>query len=498
MEEKALRGVPWTLLAYIGSRAVTLVSTLVLARILVPADFGLVALAIMLTSFLAWFGNLGFAKTLILRQDLDRRGQGTLLTLTMASSVLAALLGIGLAPVAANAFDEPRLSGILMALSGALLLSGFASFYEALLRRELEFRRRFVAYALQSVSGAAISISLAATGTGVWSLVAGQVVGYAALALTMAALAPYRVRPRYQRKTVPTLVRESGGFITQGITIFIRSNTDTVAVARAFGAAQLGFYSMAYRLGDLSYWAIAGPVADVSFPAFARARQRGEDIRGGFLSVLRMMALVGVPFGLILSAAAEPLTRALFGEKWLSMVGPLSILGLWAALRPLESTFNWTLNSIGRAGAAAWVSIAVLVPLVPGVIVATQVGRLTAVAIVIVADEVVATVALSFLARRHLDVSMGAMWAAIQPVILAAPAMWVATWGAGRAIGDDHPLIALLVAPLAGLAVYGLVISCFDRRLLPRAGTLVLRTLGRGATPAPPEPVSTEASASGA
>jgi lipopolysaccharide exporter len=194
---------------------------------------------------------------------------------------------------------------------------------------------------------------------------------------------------------------------------------------------------------------------------------------------------VGVPFGIVLSSAAEPLTRAVFGEKWLPMIGPLSVLGIWAAFRPIESTLSWLLNSVGRAEAAAWVSLAILVPLVPGLILASQLGGLSAVAAVIVADVLVAIAILSFLTRRYVDISFQAMWSAVRPVVLAAPAMWFVTWAVGRTIGDDHALIGFPAAVITGLAVYGAVISLFDRRLLPRAGSQVLRTLGRAATAAP-------------
>jgi O-antigen/teichoic acid export membrane protein len=473
MEERALQGVPWTLLAYMGSRAVTLVSTLVLARLLVPSDFGLMALAIMVTSFLTWFAALGFAKTLILRQDLDRRGQGTVLTLTMGSSVLAALAAVGVAPLAANVFNDSRLTAIVAVMSTVLIVGGLASFYEAVLEGELEFRRRFVGYGAQSVVSTVVSISLAVAGAGVWSLVTGQLAGFATLALMLMALSPYRVRPRFDAELVPQLCRESGGFIAQGITGFLRWNTDSVIVGSTFGTAPLGFYSMAFRLGDLSYWAISGPVSHVTFPAFARARERGEDIRGAFLSVLRMMALVGFPFGIILSAGAEPLTRALFGEKWLSMIGPLSIIGIWAALRPLDTTLSWGLNSIGRAGSVGWVSVAILVPLVPALIVASNLGRLSAVALVIVADIAVALVITVFLVRRYLEVSIRAMWTAVWPMVFAGPAMWLATWSVGRAIGPDYPLIGLTASVLCGLLAYVAVICLLDRALLPRAGSIV-------------------------
>jgi len=253
-------------------------------------------------------------------------------------------------------------------------------------------------------------------------------------------------------------------------------------VARAFGTAKLGYYSMAYRLGDLSYWAISAPVAHVTFPAFTRSRHRGEDIRSSFLSVLRLTALVGIPFGIVLSAAAEPLTRALFGEKWLPMIGPLAVLGIWAAIRPIESMLGWLLNSIGRAGAVAWVWVAILVPLIPGLILATHLGGLSAVAIVVLGDTLASIAVLGFLVRRYADLQFRAMWGAVRPVILAGPAMWLASRVVGELIGDQHPLVGFPAAVIAGLGVYAAVISLFDRHLLPHAGSQVLRTFGRAAT----------------
>lgn len=481
MEERAVTGVRWTLLSYIGTRGVGVLTTLTLARLLAPRDFGLMALATTATSLLYWVGDLGFSNTLILRQDLDRRGQGTLFTLMMGSSALAAAIGVGLSPVAAAAFDEPRLTALLASLSAVLVVGGVAGYYDGLLQRELEFRRRFAGFVVLSVTNAVVSVGLAIAGAGVWSLVVGQLASYVCFALTLVTLAPYRVAPRFDLRLVRGLVRNGGGFVVQGVTAFVRHNTDNVVVARSFGAAQLGFYSMGFRLADLSYWAIAGPVGHVTFAGLSRSRNRGEDVRPAFLSILRLVALIGIPFGILLSAAAEPLTRTVFGDRWLPMIGPLAVLGIWAALRPLESTMSWVLSSIGRVGAVAWLSIGILIPLVPAFIVATHIGRLAAVAAVILANTAVSLAITILLARRYLEVTLRAMWASLRPIVLAAPAMWLATRFVGELAGNQHAVVGLVAACAAGLAVYAAVISLQDRRLLPAAGVQIRRTLGRSA-----------------
>lgn len=486
MEEKAIRGVPWNFLSFAGSKVLAVATTLVLARLLSPSDFGLMALALVAVNFLQWFGSISFSGALVVRQDLDLRSQGTLFTLTMASSAGAALLAIAIAPLAALFFDEPELTGVLAAMSGVLLIAGVSGFYEALLQRELEFRKRFAGYATQTVCNTVVSIGLAAGGAGVWSLVGGQLVGFLGLAAVLFALAPYRPRPTLDRKAARSIFVSSRGFLAQGMTAFIRLNIDTVVVGRVLGTTLLGYYSMAIRIGDLSYWAIADPVARATFPAFARSRHRGEDIRPTFLSVLRLVALVGCPFGLILSAGADPLVRAVFGEKWLPMVGPLAILGIWAALRPIETTLGWLLNSIGRADTAGWISVVILVPLIPAFVLATHLGTLSAFAAVVLADTVLSLSLLSVFARKHLDLPLARLWGAIRPILLAAPVAWLAIWSVGRAVGADHALIGFVLAALSGLAAYAIVISLFDRTLLRGAVSQILRTLGREPVPTPP------------
>jgi O-antigen/teichoic acid export membrane protein len=480
VERKAILGVPWTVVSFAANKSISTLTTLVLARLLSPSDFGVIAIALMVVNFLFWFGGLSFAGTLVVRQDLDLRGQGTTLTLMLGSGLAAAAIAAALSPVIAAAFGNAHVTGVLLALSGVFLINSLTSFYDSLLQRELEFRRRFAALCVQTSSYAALAVTLAALGAGVWSLVLGQIGSSVLYAIALLLLAPHRIRPAFDLAQARSLFKTGRGFLGQGVTVFIRQNADNVTVGRVFGSAALGFYSMAYRLGDLSYWAIADPVARVTFPAFARSRERGEDIRGSFLGVLRLVALVGCPAGVILSGAAEPFTRAVLGNRWLPMVAPLGVLGIWAALRPIDSTLFWLLNSVKRAGVVAWLSVAILIPLIPGFIVAVSIGHLAAVAVVVVVDTLISLAALALLVRRHVQIALREMWQAVAPIVLASPAAWAATFLCAHAIGERQPALTLLAAIASGLFTYALTLSALDRSLLRQAADQLLRTVGRG------------------
>jgi O-antigen/teichoic acid export membrane protein len=484
MEEKAILGVPWTVVSFGANKVIGTLTTLALARLLSPSDFGLIAIALMVVSFLYWFGGLSFANTIVLRQELDEIGQGTALTLMLVSGLLATAVAAALASTIAGLFHNTRVTGVLIAMSSMFLITSVTSFYDASLQRDLEFRRRFVALGVQTVSYAVLAVALAALGSGVWSIVVGQIGSGLLYAIALLALATHRVKPRFDRTIARSLIVTGRGFLAQGMTVFVRQNADNVTVGYVFGVVSLGFYSMAYRLGDLSYWAISDPIARVTFPAFARSRARGEDIRGPFLSVLRMVALMGCPFGVILSGAAEPFTRALFGERWIPMVGPLAVLGIWSALRPIDTTLFWLLNSIGRADLVGWISLAILVPLVPGFIVAVSVGHLKAVATVVVIDTLISLAVLAWLVRRHVGVQLRDMWRAIAPIVVASPIAWAATFLAAHEVVTHPAGVSLIFSGACGLTAYVIVLSLLERSLLGQALSQLLRVLGRSGEPA--------------
>lgn len=484
MQLKAIRGVPWTVASYGASKAVNVLTTIVLARLVAPDEFGLVALASLALTLLGFVKDLGLGGTVIVRQDLDRRALGTVLTLMVVVSALLGVVAAGLAPLLADFFGEPRLDGVIYVMATLLLISGFSSFYEVLLQREMEFKRRFAALIGQSIVTTAVSIPLAAAGAGVWSLVAGQIAGLAAFGVLAFALAPYRVRPAFERAIVPSLFGAGSGFLLQNVSIFARQNADYVVVGRAFGAAPVGFYSMAYRLGDLTYWAIADPVARVTFPSFARTRSGGGEVRGSFLTVLRLVVLVSCPLGVILSGAAAPFTEALFGARWEPMIGPLAVLGIWAAIRPGETTLNWLLNSLEQARVVGVFSIAVLAALVPALIVAATYGGITTVAWVVLGDLLVSLAFMSAMVARRGGVTLREQWRAVAPIAAACVPAWAASRGVASALDDAQSGVTLAASVTAGFAAFLAALSALAPGMLREGIRQVGRTFGREPAPA--------------
>jgi PST family polysaccharide transporter len=486
MEEKAIRGIPWTFLTLAGSRLVQILGMVVLARLLVPADFGLVALALTISIFLGLVASLGLGGVFVVEQGLDERAKGTYLTLFLVMGALLALVMAALAPAAARAFHEPRLDEVVLALSVMVFFSGGLNwFYEALLQRELEFRGRFLAQMVQAFTYTGVAFLLAALGAGVWSLVGGQIVGAAAYAVALLSVAPYRVRPAFERAAAARGIGEGRGFLVQTVSSFAAQNVDIVVVGRMLGAARLGYYSMAVRLSELPNWTIAESVARVTFPGFARMRHRGEDVVPAFLSALKLVAFATCPLGILLSGAAEPIVDVVFGPRWEGMIGPLAVLGIWGAVKPVRNTIAWLLNSVGQQALLGRVSLALFAALVPSAYLGARAGGITGVAWVVLGESAAATLALAWYARSRAGVPLGRQWSAVAVVALACAVAWPACRLAAEAADGLAGVLALGLPLAAGLAAYLAVILLADPGLPGHALGQARRMVGRTTAAAP-------------
>lgn len=481
MEEQAIRGVSWTFTSFALGKLIVTLTTLTLARLLEPRDFGLIALGMLVVGVLGLLRDLGLAGTLVVRQDLEGRQVGTILTLIVTMSALTAAAVAAASPLAASVMDEPRLRTFLPVLSLVILFGGLSGFYDAFLQRRLEFRRRFVATISGSVAYALVSIPLALAGAGIWSLVVGLVASMAVLSLGLLLLTPERVRPAFDRVAARDILGTSRGFLFQGGLAFLHQNVDYFVVGRALGAAPLGYYSLAYRLGELPYMGIAEPVAKVTFPGFARMRHRGEDPRSAFLSTMRLVALLTVPLGVLLSSTAEPLVATILGSEWRPMVPLLQILGIWASVRAVQVTIAWLLNSIGLAGLMAGFSGVALALLVPGLVIGAHLGGTEAVAWVMLADMTLSLVLLAIAAQRRAGVALRDQWAALRAVALVSPVGWFAAYTASQ-LPVPAP-VALATGAAAGLATYVALITFVEPELLPTVRAQVTNVVRRTASP---------------
>jgi lipopolysaccharide exporter len=372
----AVGGVFWQGLAFMLGRGFTLVATVVLARLLTPDDFGLVALALVFITFAEYASDLGVSQALVYLPRKPRTSDAAL-AISIASGAVLCAAGVAAAPLVAGFFDEPEVAPMFQVLSGALLIGAVRQVPDALLRRELLFRKRATAEVSRAVAQGVVSIVLAAGGLGAWAIVWGYVAGSVAWCVAAWLLAGYRPSRQFWRVTGSD-VRPLFGFgapaAAQGLLASLIFDIDYVIVGKMLGSEALGSYTLAFRLPQLLIINVFFVLSAVAFPMFSRAREERGRLERGYLTSVRLQATYGVAAGVGLFLTAPLVVPVVFGDKWDAAIAPLEGLALYAAFRSLGAGAVDVYKGIGRPGLAAAVALGRFAVLVPALLVAAQYG----------------------------------------------------------------------------------------------------------------------------
>jgi len=470
---KAANAVLWNYASFASGKVLVLVTLAILARLLTPAEFGVVGFATLAIAYLAVLKDLGLGGALIQRQDNTEEAAQTVYSLNL---ILGALLTAGtilVAPLVANFFDEPLVTPILRVLSVTFLIESLGAVHLVLLARNLDFRRKLVPDMGRALVKGAVAITAAVLGFGVWSLVWGQLAGVAASAVLVRIVVPWRPRMEIHRKLVRPLLRFGMPLMVTNIQNAIWVNLDYIVIGRMLGDAALGVYTLAYRLPELLIQSIWRVVAGAAFPFFSSLQDSPDLLRRGFLKSVRFSQLLVVPLALGLLITAEPAIGVLFGDQWAAAVPVLRILAVFTLIASIGFNAGDVYKAVGRADVLAKLGMIDLVVLAPALVTAAPYG-IEAVAWAHAAVSLFDTTIRLIVARHFVRVTFGDIFRQVLPAykagaVLAAvalPALWAAS--------ELGQIPALAITTIAGGAAYVAALARFApadlRRMLGWAG----------------------------
>jgi O-antigen/teichoic acid export membrane protein len=461
---RTLRGMAWAYGSYVGGRLLLLLSTAILARVLVPADFGLVALALTFMTFLDTVRDLGLGQALIVgRADEEARTQ-TVFSWTIVIGLGLALLTIAAAPFASRFFHEgDRFTALLAVLGCNFFVRSLGATHYALARKELDYRTRTFAELADVLTRGGSAIALALAGAGPWSLVIGYLVGTTALNIVVWVLVPFRPRFTLARTHLRELLTFGGMLTLVDIGAAVAHQMDYVFVGRVLGPSSLGLYTIGFRLPELLIINVAVVAGDVLFPAYAMINR--DRLRDAFLLAMRSTAFVVFPMAVALAILARPIVLALFGSRWVASIEVMQVLVIYGVVITLSIPSGTVFKATGQA----WILVVLTIPYV--ILLVTFLALFTDQGIVAVA-KVMAGMQAAFLsltwwiAARRLDVTVRRLLTQLVRPLLAAGALAAVLFPIERAI--DSPWPALIASGVAGGAVYALMVWLLERDMALR------------------------------
>lgn len=324
------------------------VSMVVLSRLLVPGDFGLLAALAPVISFIAMVQGLGLQQAVIRQHDLPAEQLTRIFWLTLTASLVCAGLVVAASPAVAAFYRDQRLLGLTVVAAVPLVLTSLASLPAALLSRELRFATIALIDGSCAVVGVLVAVIAALLGAGYWSLLAATFAG-STLSLLASWVASGWV-PGPPSLRLPDRALLGFGANLSGFTLvnFFSRNLDNVLIGRVWGAIDLGYYDRAYTLMLYPLQAIIGPVSGVMVPLLSRIEADKPQLRSVYLRTIGQIVLLTVPGMAALASASDEVIGLLFGPHWQPVAPIFSWLGWAGLLQPLGSSTGWLYVSQGR------------------------------------------------------------------------------------------------------------------------------------------------------
>jgi O-antigen/teichoic acid export membrane protein len=467
LETRILRGSVWMALGFGSRQIASWLSMLLLARLLDPDAFGLVALALTVIAAVEYLRGAGVWAAIVHRRTDIEEAAASALVYWVISSVAIYGVCFLLAPYVASLFHAPELDNVLRALAVVTIFGALSGVPAAILERDLAYARAALVDLATVAVQVITTISLAFAGAGVWSLVAGQIVAHAIECAGLWYVAPWRPSPR---KASWSMLRELSRYARSAgvwnFATFVKGTVDTIIVGRILGATAVGFYAVAFRLATSVDSVLNNVILRAMFPAFSMVHEDAELFRRTFVRHMQRMVLIVLPVSVFLVLAAEPIVLTLLGEKWQSIVTPVRLLAISGFVSSLSATASAVFRGAGRPELAMRYVVANVVLLVPALIGLVKAFELDGAALAVLACLTVTTIPALVRMMRLVDVSRRDLGQMIWPGLVCSGILAAVLGLIVPITAEDRPVVSLVALLVAGTGAYLTSTALFARSVV--------------------------------
>jgi O-antigen/teichoic acid export membrane protein len=383
LKQQAVSGVKWSGLSMGVVTALQFVSLAVLARLLSPSDFGLMGMIMVVIGFAQAFADMGISNAIIHRQDATKDELSSLYWINILAGVAIFLIVCVSTPLVAAFYHEPRLNNLMYLAALIFLITPFGQQFQILLQKELQFNQLAIIEITGSFSNATVAIILAFLGTGVFSLIWGQLAGTTIRVLLLSYWGWRNWRPRlhFSRRDLKKYIGFGLYQMGERTINYFNSNLDYLLIGALLGAKSLGYYTLAYNLVLRPSSMINPAITKVAFPIFSTVQNNTNKLKKGYLKVIQLLSSVNFPIMVGLAVVAPVAVPVVFGEQWLPSIILIQILTIVGLLQSTGNPVGSLLLAKGRADLGFKWNVALMITQIPGLYIGAKFGGTIGVAI---------------------------------------------------------------------------------------------------------------------
>jgi O-antigen/teichoic acid export membrane protein len=433
-------------------RGIGLVSTIVLARLLAPEDFGVVAMAMVAVAILESFTQSGTDLALLRNVAATREHYDTAWTLEIIQAVLLAIILFVTAPLVGGHFEDPRVTEVVRLLSLRALIGGFQNIGVVNFRRELQFGLEFRFGVARKLATFVVTVGAALWLRSYWALVIGQITGRVVEVAISFRMSDYR--PRLTLARIGDIWGFSQWLVLARFARLVNRQFDRWVVGSIAGASAMGYYQVASDFAVSPSDEIVLPMSRAAFPVYSRVQDDPAALRQAFHTVLASMTAVSFVMGLGMAVVAEDFVRVALGIKWLEAVPLMPWLGVFGALYGVAHTLDIFMLATGRERLTALMTTGNALLTVPALLIAGQANGIIGIAAGKATLALVFVLVLACAATRRPPVTLRTLWSALWPTLTAALTMASAVKALQAALPVESPVYGLLRDVGAGAIVY--------------------------------------------
>jgi len=348
LKQEAVTGVVWSAAQKWGVRIISFFVIVILARLVLPESFGLVAYAIVFTSFAQIIIDQGFSDAIVQFTTIEREHLDTAFWISVFTGTTLTLASIAASGLIANIFNEPQLREIIIWLSPIFILGALSSVQQSILRRKLDFKKLTLRSLISTSTSGVIAIAMALKGFGVWSLVAKLLVDSAVGVIALWKISDWRPSLNFSWKHFRELFSFGINIVGGDLVDFLSVHSDDFLIGYYLGTEALGYYTMAYNLLNVLTDLLVTVPNKVAFPIFSRIQNDPIRLKSAFYEVTQLQSIVAFPLFLGLFVVAPEVVHVLYSDKWVVSIPVIQILMFMGMARSASYFYSSIFRAAGK------------------------------------------------------------------------------------------------------------------------------------------------------
>lgn len=453
MEHKVASGVAWSFMEKLLTMVIQMAVSIIVARALMPEDFGVMAILTFFTSVALTIVDSGFSQTLIRKASVTDGDYRSVLRFNVVMSLLLYVVLTALARPIASMYDAEAIATVAPVLFLVLPINALCVVQTVMFTREFRFALLSKIVFFSSLISGAVAVAMALLGCGIWSLVAQRLLMMGIKAAVFWYIRRWRSAERASMASLRSMAPFSLRLLATDLIASMYNNVAQLFIGKMYSTASLGYYSQAQKLKDLPVTSSVQAVQGVTYPALSAMAGDGERLSQGYLRIVRMLSFVLFPAMLGLVAVAPDMFRLLLGERWMPTVPYFEILALSGLCYPIAMVSYNILKTKSDGRVILWLEVVKRV--IMTLILAYTIPRgVEPVAWGMTAMALVEFLLNTAVAMRYLTIKVGAIVGAIVPHLLLASAMFMLLRYLNTELAALHEALRLLVAVGVGGATY--------------------------------------------